>query len=146
MDVFTKEKRSEIMSKIRSKNTRAERIVFQYLRKQGVYFQRHYTRVPGCPDIALPRKKVAVFIDGDFWHGRSFAKRKNTLPDYWKIKIETNMRRDRRNRRGLVRKGWKILRIWEKDLMKSKEAYCERIKLFILSTRVFLPEASSKTG
>jgi very-short-patch-repair endonuclease len=56
------------------------------------------------------------------------------------------MRRDRRNRRGLVRKGWKILRIWEKDLMKSKEAYCERIKLFILSTRVFLPEASSKTG
>lgn len=141
MDVFTKEKRSEIMSKIRAKNTKAERIVFRYLRSNGVYFQRHYRRVPGCPDIALPRKKIAVFIDGDFWHGRDFAKREAKLPDYWKAKIERNMQRDRKNRRTLVREGWRILRIWEKDLMKRKDVYCERIKLFIVGTYFFPPKA-----
>lgn len=132
------------MSKIRAKNTKAERIVFRYLRSNRVYFQKHYKRVAGCPDIALPRKKIAVFIDGDFWHGRDFARRKDRLPDYWKMKIEMNMKRDRKNRRVLVREGWRILRIWEKDLMKSKEAYCERIKFFILDTYVFPPKASPK--
>jgi DNA mismatch endonuclease (patch repair protein) len=131
MDVFTKEKRSEIMSKIRAKNTKAEGIVFRYLRSNGVYFQKHYKRVAGCPDIALPRKKIAVFIDGDFWHGRDFARRKDRLPDYWKMKIEMNMKRDRRNRRALVRAGWRIMRVWEKDLLKRQEFYCGEIMSFL---------------
>lgn len=131
MDVFTKEKRSEIMAKIRAKNTKAERIVFRYLRKNKVYFQKHYKKVAGCPDIALPRKKIAVFIDGDFWHGRNFTKRKDKLPDYWKSKIETNMKRDRRNRKLLVRTGWKIMRVWEKDLLKCREFYCGEILWFL---------------
>ena len=133
------------MSRIRAKNTKAERIVFRYLRSNRVYFQKHYKRVAGCPDIALPRKKIAVFIDGDFWHGRDFARRKDRLLDYWKTKIETNMKRDRRNRRALVRAGWKIMRVWEKDLMKSEEVYCEKIKLFILDMYAFPPKASPKT-
>lgn len=65
-DMFSAQKRSEIMSRIRSKGTEAERITFKYLRQNKIYFQKHYARVAGKPDIALPRKKKAFFIDGDF--------------------------------------------------------------------------------
>jgi len=113
MDVFSKKKRSEIMSKIRSKNTKAELVVFRELRKRKIYFQKHYKRVAGCPDIAFPRKKIAIFIDGDFWHGKNFAKAKNRLPKkYWRKKIETNIIRDKKNRAKLKRQGWKVLRMW----------------------------------
>ncbi|RZD19594.1 MAG: hypothetical protein EVG15_00760 [Candidatus Acididesulfobacter diazotrophicus] len=76
MDKFTKEKRSEIMSNIRSQNTKVEILVFRELRKRKIYFQKHYKKAIGNPDIALPRKKKAVFIDGDFWHGYQFSKLK----------------------------------------------------------------------
>ncbi len=89
MDVFTKKKRSEIMSKIRSKNTAIEKTVFRELRKRSIHFQRHYNKAAGNPDIALPRKKLAIFIDGDFWHGYGFSRQKNRLPKkYWQGKIE----------------------------------------------------------
>lgn len=68
-DVFSKQKRSEIMSLIRSKNTAIELNVFRFLRRNSIYFQKNYKRAMGSPDVALPRKKKAVFIDGDFWHG-----------------------------------------------------------------------------
>ena len=68
------------MSKIRSKNTKAELIVFRELRKRKIHFQKHYKKVVGSPDIAIPRKKIAIFIDGDFWHGRNFQRDKNRLP------------------------------------------------------------------
>jgi len=119
-DVFSKEKRSEIMSKIRGKNTKVELLVFRELRKKGIYFQKHYKRVVGKPDIALPRKKIAVFIDGDFWHGYNYAKTKKRLPKvYWRAKIEANMARDIKNRRKLRRMGWKVLRVWEHQLNKK---------------------------
>jgi len=93
-DKFSKEKRSEIMSRIRSKNTKAEITVFRELRKRGIYFQKHYKKIAGNPDIALPRKKKAVFIDGDFWHGYNFSKLKERLPKkYWLEKIEDHGRR-----------------------------------------------------
>lgn len=121
-DIFSKEKRSEIMSKIRSKDTRAEKIVFSHLRKRGVYFQRHYKRAVGSPDIALPRKKIAVFIDGDFWHGRGLErlKKDREADDYWVIKIETNVGRDRRQKLALKRAGWSVLRVWESDLIRKR--------------------------
>lgn len=119
-DVFSKEKRSEIMSKIKGKNTKVELLVFRELRKRGVYFQKHYKRVPGRPDIALPRKKIAVFIDGDFWHGYNYAKTKKRLPkEYWRAKIEANMARDVKNRRKLRGMGWRIMRVWEHQLNKK---------------------------
>ena len=85
------------MSKIRSKNTKAELIVFRELRKRKIYFQKHYKKCVGCPDIAIPSKKIAVFIDGDFWHGRNFHKDKKRLPKrYWLNKIEGNIVRDKK--------------------------------------------------
>ena len=116
-DIFTKERRSEIMSLIKGKNTTPERIVFRYLRQKHIYFQRHYRRAPGCPDLALPRKKRAVFIDGDFWHGNGFEERRIRLEAadqyFWIEKIERNMVRDMVNRQELVARGWEIMQVWE---------------------------------
>jgi DNA mismatch endonuclease (patch repair protein) len=99
-DKFSKEVRSRIMSSIRSENTRIEKLVFKELKRRNVYFQKHYKKVSGSPDIALPREKKAVFIDGDFWHGYNFKKLKKRLPkDLWLGKIKRNIRRDKEYRR-----------------------------------------------
>jgi len=120
------------MSKIRSKNTKAELIVFRELRKRKIYFQKHYKKAAGSPDIAFPRKKMAIFIDGDFWHGRNFAKDKNRLPKkYWREKIGTNILRDKKKGARLKRKGWKILRLWESDILKDEENALSKIISFL---------------
>jgi len=131
-DVFSVEKRSEVMSKIRSKNTLIERKVFRYLRKNNIYFQKHYDRAPGKPDIALPRKRKAVFVDGDFWHGHDYNKRRKKLSPYWKLKILTNIKRDRKNRNLLKQQGWKVLEIWELDLEKREEQTLNKILHFLM--------------
>jgi DNA mismatch endonuclease (patch repair protein) len=131
-DCFTKEKRSEVMSKIRSKNTKAEVLVFRELRRRGIYFQKHYDIAPGKPDIALPRKKKAVFIDGDFWHGYQFSKVKDRLPKkYWLKKIEGNIKRDRSNRAKLRHAGWQVLRVWEHEVIKKFDKTIEKIIYFL---------------
>jgi DNA mismatch endonuclease (patch repair protein) len=133
MDVFTKEKRSEIMSKIRSENTKVEKLIFRELRKRGIYFQKHYKKVRGKPDIALPSKKKAIFIDGDFWHGRNFQKQKKRLPKkYWLAKIEKNVRNDQKNRLALRRVGWEVLRVWEHRIEKDFEGSMGKISRFLL--------------
>jgi DNA mismatch endonuclease (patch repair protein) len=132
-DVFTKQKRSEIMSKIRSKGTKPELEVFRYLRREKLYFQKHYKHAPGKPDIAVPSRKIAIFIDGDFWHGWRFSAWRNRIPKvYWREKIENNIRRDKKNFAKLRRKGWSVLRVWEHDLIKSKkEKTLKRIRDFL---------------
>lgn len=133
-DIFSKEKRSEIMSKIKGKNTKVEVLVFRELRKRGIYFQKHYGEAPGNPDIALPRKKIAVFIDGDFWHGYNYNKTKKRLPKaYWRAKIEANIARDTKNRRKLRKMGWKVLRVWEHDLAKKQIVFIDKICTFLSS-------------
>ncbi len=121
------------MSKIRGKNTKVEVLVFRELRKRGVYFQKHYRKAPGSPDIALPRKKIAVFIDGDFWHGYDYSRRKKRLPKvYWRAKIEANIARDIKNRRKLRRMGWKVLRVWEHHIIKQKTKTIDKIISFLM--------------
>jgi len=122
------------MSKIRSKNTKPEVLVFRELRKRGIYFQKHYKRAAGNPDIALPRKKKAVFIDGDFWHGYQFSKLEKRLPKkYWLAKIERNIKRDRKNRAQLHKEGWEVLRVWEHELNKNFDNALEKIIKFLES-------------
>jgi DNA mismatch endonuclease (patch repair protein) len=132
-DIFTKAKRSEVMSKIRSKGTAIERDAFRYLKDRGLNFRKHYKNVAGSPDIAIPKKKKAVFIDGDFWHGWKFQKRRKKLPKiYWRDKIEKNIKRDEINRKALRRDGWKVMRIWEHQLKKDQPFYLEKIRKFLL--------------
>lgn len=116
------------MSKIRSTHTKIESIVFSGLRKRKIYSQKYYKRAVGNPDIALPKKKIAVFIDGDFWHGYQFSKLKKRLPKkYWLKKIEDNIKRDKKNHAKLKRNGWKVLRIWEHEIKKDPERVIEKI-------------------
>jgi len=134
MDRFSEEKRSEIMSRIRSKDTKAEKIVFKELRKKGIYFQKHYKKAPGVPDIALPRKKKAVFIDGDFWHGYQLEKLKKRLPQgYWTTKIQKNVDRDKAKNDELVKHDWKILRIWEHDVYKNFKETIDSLEKFLIT-------------
>ncbi len=129
-DIFSKEKRSDVMSKIRSKNTTVERVVFSFLRKEKIYFQRHYDRVVGCPDVAIPSRKVAIFLDGDFWHGRNASTRLPKLNDWWRAKIERNMKRDRASRAALRKDGWSVLNVWEGELMRkrTRDKWLEKIR------------------
>lgn len=136
-DVFDPETRKRVMSSIKSKNSKAELIVFAYLRKNEVYFQKHYSKVPGKPDIALPRKKKAVFIDGDFWHGRDYEHRlKGRTPDdLWVQKIFKNAERDKVQMAVLIDRDWKILRVWESDInrKRTREETLKKIKNFLIS-------------
>ena len=130
-DVFTKKKRSEVMSLIKSKNSKAELLVFKYLNQRGVYYQKHYRRATGTPDIALPRKKRAVFIDGDFWHGRRLDDwiMKNGKDNYWAQKIIANIERDQRNRSDLISSGWQVLTVWESDINRKRTQALELAKI-----------------
>lgn len=124
------------MARIRSKNTGIEKAAFSYLRRNGIHFQRHYSRVRGKPDIAVPSKKIAVFIDGDFWHGYRFTQWKSRIPgQYWQEKIESNIQRDKRNHRYLRRNGWRVLRVWGHELKVRPDATLEKIADFIAKDR-----------
>jgi DNA mismatch endonuclease (patch repair protein) len=132
VDVFSKKKRSEIMSKIRSKNTGIEKEIFLELKKRKIHFQKHYKKVVGNPDIALPQKRKAIFIDGDFWHGYKFKQQKKRLPlKYWANKIEENINRDRRNRTKLKRNGWKVLRVWGHEIKENKNGAVKKMIKFL---------------
>jgi DNA mismatch endonuclease (patch repair protein) len=115
-DVMSPEMRSAVMSRIRSKNTGIERLVFRELRARGVYFSRHVAALPGKPDVVFKKLKVAVFIDGDFWHGWRFPRWCAKLQPYWKARIMTNRIRDQRNFRRLRRNGWTVIRVWEHNV------------------------------
>lgn len=119
------------MSRIRGKNTSIERLVFGYLRKNGIHHQRHYKKAPGSPDVALPSKKRAVFIEGGFWHGWDYRRLKPRLKPYWRNKIENNIKRDRKNSRQLKKLGWRFLRVWDHQLKKREDLWLEKIGRFL---------------
>ncbi len=132
-DIFTKEKRSEIMSKIRSESG-IERSFRKMLSKHTHplghrYRVNHKGAGLTCrPDIVFVSMKIAVFVDGDFWHGKNFKRDWKKLPKaYWRGKIQGNMDRDRRQRRRLRSLGWKVIRIWESDIRKKPEKSVDRV-------------------
>jgi len=114
------------MSRIRSRNTLLEILFFKKLSsvtyKLGYRYRKHYKKLPGSPDIVFVGKKLAIFIDGDFWHGYNFLKLKKVPPGgYWRKKIISNIERDKRINRELRKAGWKVLRFWEHELEKKPE-------------------------
>ncbi len=120
-DILSPKTRSEVMSRIKGKNTSPERIVVRGLRAMGHRFSRHPKDVPGRPDILFRRLRLAVFIDGDFWHGWRFPLWKHKLSPKWQQKIECNRARDSRNFRLLRANGWTVVRIWEHQIERSAE-------------------------
>lgn len=128
-NIVSKMKRSEIMSKIQSTNTKPELILRQALWAAGVRGWRlHAKTLPGRPDIIFPRFKIAIFIDGCFWHGcKACYRLPKSNVDYWIEKITSNMNRDIKNAALLQEQGWTVCRFWEHEIKKCPLKYVQRI-------------------
>jgi DNA mismatch endonuclease (patch repair protein) len=126
-DNLTVSQRSYCMSRVRNRNTGLERIVCKRLRRRGIRFKTHVRDLPGTPDIVFHKQKVAVFIDGDFWHGYHFPKWESQLPLFWRNKISLNRSRDQCNFRKLRRMGWRVVRVWGHDIEKDLNSCLEHI-------------------
>jgi DNA mismatch endonuclease (patch repair protein) len=116
VDIFTQAKRSEIMGRIRGKNTKPEMLVRKKLHAAGFRFRLHRKDLPGRPDITLPRHKTVIFVHGCFWHGHEGCKA-NRIPKtneaFWREKIDRNRQRDARNKAELIALGWTVVEVWE---------------------------------
>ncbi len=114
MDVFTPERRSEIMARIRSEDTQPELAVRRYLHARGLRFRLHSAALPGKPDIVLPRYRAAVYVNGCFWHGHSCrdGRRPKSNTAYWDKKLDRNVLRDATSEYQLAARGWKRIVAW----------------------------------
>ncbi len=126
-DIMSPEKRSAVMSRIRGKDTAPELEICRQLHRRGIRFGRHANDLPGRPDIVFRRVKLAVFVDGDFWHGWRFPLWQHKLSPKWRDKISANRERDKRNFRKLRRLGWTVIRLWEHQVELCSDACVERI-------------------
>ena len=120
-DLLPTKKRSELMSKIRSRDTKFEREFIDALKKSTrKKFRTNVVSIKGKPDIVFQKDKVCIFLDSDFWHGWYYPKWKHLLKnDFWRKKIENNRRRDRKISAYLRKNGWQVIRIWEHELLKE---------------------------
>lgn len=121
------ETRSAVMSRIKGKGTGPERLLEDALLTRGGDFERHARDLPGRPDFVFRSSRVAVFVDGDFWHGHRFAEWRMKLAEKWELKIAGNITRDRRNRRALRAAGWSVLTIWEHRVRRDPAGAARRV-------------------
>lgn len=127
-DVFDKEKRSEIMRAVKSsKNKSTEEKLIAYFKENKITGWRRNYKVYGKPDFVLPDLRIAIFVDGCFWHGHDC---RNTHPEqnkeYWQRKIARNMARDKEVTEHLERLGWNVIRIWECEFLKKNRGLLEK--------------------
>ena len=117
-DIYSKSKRSQIMSKISGKETKPEIFIRKFLFSKGFRFRKNDKRYPGKPDIVLPKYKTIIFIHGCFWHGHNCpaGKLPETNREFWKNKIQGNIIRDQNNIKELKSLGWKIITIWQCEI------------------------------
>ena len=115
-DVVSPAKRSQMMSGIKGKNSLPEMLVRKALFAMGQRFRLHRSDLPGTPDIAMPSRKIAIFVHGCFWHthqGCKYAKTPSTRTEFWTAKLQGNVDRDRRAVDKLAEMGWRVLSVWE---------------------------------
>lgn len=123
MDVHSKEIRSYNMSRIKNKNTKPEEIVRKFLFSNGFRYRKNDKRLPGHPDIVLPKYKTVIFVNGCFWHGHEGCKYfvwPKSNEEFWRKKIGSNIERDEKNVSALEQLGWRVLIIWECDLKNDQ--------------------------
>lgn len=121
-DIYSKSKRSSIMSKISSRETEPERIVRKVLFAKGFRFRKNDNRFPGKPDIVLPKYCTVIFVHGCFWHthgGCKASKLPESNKDFWEKKIGDNVKRDRKHRSELKKIGWKVIVVWQCEIKAS---------------------------
>ena len=127
-DTVSQSKRSEIMAKVKSKNTRPEITVRHALHKAGFRFRLHRRDLPGSPDIVLPKRKTVIQVRGCFWHGHNCPRFRMPTSNqaYWMAKIDGNKKRDKKNDKLLKDLGWNVIVVWECGL-RSKGHQKERL-------------------
>jgi len=124
------------MSLIQSKNTRPEillrKLLSATLFKKGYRYRLHYDKLPGKPDIVFVALRIAIFVDGSFWHGYKYKRGQHLSSEYWEPKIIRNMKRDKKVSRELRNMGWTVIRVWEHQLKKNPQAVLQRILGLVL--------------
>lgn len=147
-DVMTPEQRSRCMAAIKGKDTKPEMTVRKYLFSRGMRFRIQVRKLPGNPDIVLPKYKTVIFVNGCFWHGHEgckYFRLPKSNVEFWKEKINRNIERDCRTEAELTTLGWRVIRVWECEIKAcaKREATLERLYQLIVSTStssIALPE------
>ena len=133
MDVFSKRKRSSVMSRVKGKNTRPEMVVRSLVHRMGYRFRLHRRDLPGIPDVVLAKHRKVIFVHGCFWHGHRHCRRASrpiSNRAFWDAKLDGNIERDRRFQRELKRLGWDVLVVWQCETRDS-EALVETLQRFL---------------
>ena len=136
-DVFSSDKRSWIMSRVKGENTKPEIKVRSLVHAMGFRYRLHRKNLPGKPDLVFPRHKKIIFVHGCFWHqheGCRSAARPTSNITYWNKKLERTIERDKENILSLVQAGWKVLVIWECEISNTDNLLCTLENFFIKST------------
>ena len=122
------------MSRIRAADTRAEVLLRKALWQKGLRYRKNYAALPGKPDIVLTRQKIAIFVDGDFWHARGHqdnpGEQVATNKEFWQKKLARNVERDKEVNDELTEAGWLVLRFWEKDILTDLEKCIKEIQKY----------------
>lgn len=137
MDNLTTEQRKKNMRAIKSKDSKSECILRKALWSKGYRYRKNYKKLSGKPDIVFVSKKVAVFCDGEFWHGYNYKENTDvtgTNKEYWNKKIKRNIIRDIEVTRELESQGWIVLRFWSKQIIKDLDGCVNKI-IAVLNTK-----------
>lgn len=138
VDIWDASKRSIVMSRIRSKNTKPELSLRSSLHKAGARFRLHVSTLPGKPDIVFPGCKVVVFVQGCFWHQHKGC-RDGVLPksniDFWKLKLERNVCNDKKRVRLLRKLGWTSISVWECEIEQDLRRATDKVLAFVRTER-----------
>jgi len=129
MDIFSKTKRSDIMSRVKSSGTDIESHLLKCVKPlwKKERYRKNAKNLPGKPDIVFPASKIAIFADGDFWHGKGFEKWGKRVPAFWKKKISGNIARDKQQTKALKKQGYKVLRLWGSYIKKNPKAVSAKV-------------------
>lgn len=135
---YTTKQRSELMGKIKSRNTKPELKLKKTLWSLGFRYRKNYKDLPGCPDIVFIKNKLAIFVDGEFWHGYNWPEKNakiKTNRDFWIPKIERNIQRDKQINQLLMDMGWNVIRFWEHEIKKDFDNCIEKIVSYLHESR-----------
>jgi len=133
------EQRSKIMSSVKHQDTNIEVMLRKALWREGIRYRKNYSALPGSPDIAITKYKIAIFCDGEFWHGKDWVEKGARIKsnrDYWIPKIERNIQRDNEIDRHLTGMGWAVMRFWGRDIEKNLPSCVDCVKEAIFQTRI----------
>lgn len=133
MDRLTPDRRSWLMSRVSSKNTKPEIAVRRLVFAMGYRYRLHSKHLPGCPDLVFPGRKKVIFVNGCFWHGHPgcrYGRLPKSRVEFWQAKIDRNRERDRENIASLEAEGWRALTVWQCEL-RELERLCEKLRVFL---------------